>query len=89
MRTGLGIAPRIRLASHHALPEITMHPRLVSPIPGRSARSGQGRRQVPPSGSTSRWTNRRPEGVLVPPAPRGREVPGLGHRHERTRTKRL
>src|SRR6185437_12947777 len=30
MRTGLGIAPRIRLASPRVLPEITAHSRLIS-----------------------------------------------------------
>ena len=34
MRTGLGISPGIRLASHRASQEITAHPRSVSPIPG-------------------------------------------------------
>ena len=30
MRTGLGIAPKIRLASHRVRPEITAHSRLIS-----------------------------------------------------------
>ena len=40
MRTGLGIAPRIRLASPRLLPEITAHSRLISLFPGRGVPSG-------------------------------------------------
>ena len=42
MRTGPGIVPAIRLASHHARPGITAHLRFSFPDSGAGARSGRG-----------------------------------------------
>src|ERR1044071_8258026 len=75
MRTGPGIVPAIRLASHHARPGITAHLRFSFPDSGAGARSGRG---TPPGSALADHVSAdKPQARRLPvPWRPGRVAPG-------------
>ena len=79
MRTGLGIAPRIRPANPRVRPEITAHSRLISLFAGRapSAAWSPGCSALP---RLVRVDEPQARGLPGSPGSRGRETGGPGRR---------
>jgi hypothetical protein len=79
MRTGLGIAPRIRLASPRVRPEITAHSRLIFLFPGRDAQCGRVAEVFSPPPARPGGRTAGP-GVACAPGVPGREAAGPSRR---------